>query len=252
LCLGNGDLLVSGNWYNSDQTEVYSAEGNAFTISGTPASERSYPLMFPTSADNAIIFGPVTNHGSRLEEIWIDRYSGEAYQLPVFDSWKPMYVGTSFRAENCAIADYTYLIMLDKFDEEYYDDEKTYGLGIVKGEDITELPCDFEVPSTSDYGPIMYAGPVIVDKSKKVGYAFGSTGKNNDVVCFILKVDYSEVFDGGKAKLTLYYTDPIETFPGAAGQSGIVLMPDGRLLVAGGIYDSNGSPYALTFAFKPF
>ena len=49
----------------------------------------------------------------------------------------------------------------------------------------------------------------------------------------------------------MYYSDVLETF-GGAYQGGIALMSDGRLMAAGGITNSNYSPYSTVYAFKPF
>ena len=70
-----------------------------------------------------------------------------------------------------------------------------------------------------------------------------------NMVCFILKIDYSEGLAEGKVATTLYYSDPID-FSG--GAQGIALMDDGRLMVAGGITNSNYAPYKSVYAFKPF
>ena len=77
-----------------------------------------------------------------------------------------------------------------------------------------------------------------------------STGMQN-VSCYILKIDYSGIAAGGKAKITMYYSDPLESF-NCGGQGGIILLPDGRVMVCGGIYNSNYTTFTTTYAFKPF
>jgi len=251
--LGNGDVLVSGNWYGSDCIEMYSSAENKFSYVKDVYVERSYPYMLGCASDNAVVFGTYTNYGSEIQEVAVDRYKGDSYLPDLFESWRPLGLGAGFMAENCMIGDassgdYSYMIGL--YQGSY--SERRYALGLVKNGEFSQIPTDLEVPGTSDYGQIYYAGPVIVDKSKKTGYMFGSTGEGTNVVCFILKIEYADALSGGKAKLSLYYSDPISSFPGSGGQSSIVLMPDGRLLVAGGIYNSNYSPFSCVYAFKPF
>ena len=125
-------------------------------------------------------------------------------------------------------------------------------VALVDGESISLLPSNCEIPESCDFGAVYFAGPVVVDRSKKVGYAFGGNNSQDNVVCYILKIDYADALAGGRAKLTMYYTDPIDGFRGIASQGGITLLPDGRLMVAGGIYDSNYRPFNCAYAFQPF
>ena len=63
--------------------------------------------------------------------------------------------------------------------------------------------------------------------------------RNRTEKYYVLKIDYAQVLTRGTANLTIYYSDPIDDI--AAGQSGYALMPDGRVMVAGGIYNSNST-----------
>lgn len=241
-------IVVSGNWYNSDGIEAWGVDDNdAFSSVKGVSQTRCHPYIFQTAADNAMVFAPNDTRGNQFSTVTVDRYNGDSFTPALFETWRPMYVGTNWRPADCSIGDYQYLIMVTKKDAP---NNQGGAVALVNGEDISLLPADCAIPADSEYGKINFAGPVLTDRSKKVAYAFGCTGTASDVVCFILKIDYADAFSGGKAKLKMYYTDPIASFP--AGQSGIVLMPDGRVMVAGGIYNSNYSPFSSVYAFKPF
>lgn len=253
ITMGDGNVLVSGNWYESDCMELYSATEGTFSYVKNVSAQRSYPYLLRSAADDAIVFGSYSNTGGEYPEITVDCYKGESYSPDLFAEWKPAAIGTGFLADNCMIGDpasgdYSYLIALYKGTSS----SRTYALATVKNGEFALLPTNLEIPTISEYGQIYYAGPVIVDKAKQTGYMFGSTGGGSSVICFVLKIEYAAALSGGKAKLSLYYSDRIDIFPGAGNSSGIVLMPDGRILVAGGIYNSNYSPYSCVYAFKPF
>jgi len=246
MTMSNGDVIVSGNWYNDDSIERYSAESGTFEYVKDVSQERSFPYILQSASDNAVIFS------SQYGDILVDRLSGDAFTPELFLSWKPLGLDSSFLAGNCFIGDasegdYSYLIGLTREEADL-----EYGLGLVHNGEFSKIGTDFEIPAYYNDSRIYYNGPILVDASKKVAYMFGSDRQSDNTTCFIVKIDYSKVQDGGKAGISFYYSDPIEGFPGNGGQSGFVLMPDGRILVIGGIYDSNFSPFAVAYAFKPF
>ncbi len=242
-------ILVSGNWYRGDSMETWSDGFEAFSHASDVSQGRYNPYIFPTGADNAIVFSAYDTHGNAFSDIIVDRLGGEPYTPALFETWKPMGIGSNWRPQDCAIGDGKYLFMVNKKDATA---NRGGAVALVDGENISLLPVDSEVPEDSEFGAVYFAGPIVVDKTKNTAYAFGSNGEGSNVVCYILKIEYADALAGGKAKLTMYYTDAIASFPGTGGQSGIVLMPDGRVMVAGGIYNSNYSPFSTVYAFKPF
>ena len=242
-------VLVSGNWYNGDSMETWSDGFEAFSHASDVSQGRYNPYIFPTGADNAIVFSAYDTHGSAFSDIIVDRLSGDPYTPALFETWRPVGLGSNWRPADCAVGDNQYLIMVIRKDAS---GNQGGAVALVDGENISLLPTNYEIPTYCEFGDIYFAGPVLADRSKKVAYAFGSTGGGTDVVCYVLKIEYADALAGGRAKMTMYYTDKIASFPGAGGQSGIVLMPDGRVMLAGGIYNSNFSPYSTVYAFKPF
>lgn len=242
-------VLVSGNWYSGDSMETWSDGFEAFSHASDVSQGRYNPYIFPTGADNAIVFSAYDTHGSAFSDIIVDRLSGDPYTPALFETWRPVGLGSNWRPADCAVGDNQYLIMVIRKDAS---GNQGGAVALVDGENISLLPTSYEIPTYCEFGDIYFAGPVLADRSKKVAYAFGSTGGGTDVVCYVLKIEYADALAGGRAKMTMYYTDKIASFPGAGGQSGIVLMPDGRVMVAGGIYNSNFSPFSTVYAFKPF
>ena len=54
--------------------------------------------------------------------------------------------------------------------------------------------------------------------------------------------------EGGKATLKLHYTEPLEDLP---QYGAFTLLTDGRIVLAGGIKDSNYKPFASVYIFDP-
>ncbi len=243
----NGDVIVSGNWYADDSIERFNAQTGTFEKVKTVSQERSFPYILQSAADDAVIFSP-----QQSKEISVDRLNGEAFTPDLFKSWAPIGTDAGYSATNCLVGDtskgdFSYLIGLTREESAV-----EYGLGLVRNGEFSQIATDFEIPAYYNDARIYYAGSVLVDASKKVAYLFGSDFVENNTICFVLKIDYAAALDGGEAAISFYVSEPIEGFPGCGGQSGILLMPDGRILIVGGIYDSNYSPFAVAYAFKPF
>ena len=243
--IGN-DIIVSGNWYNEDNIERYSAADNSFTVVKAVSSSRSQPYVLRSAENNAMVFGAWDTRGYTSSGACIvDQLDGDPFTPELFQEWKPMNLPTSFKSTDCQIGDYKYLIALEN--TQIYS---TYGLCIVDGNDFSLIDMDVRIPhkDLNGYG-IVYNSGILVDQSKQVGYLIGNNYLESPSYC-VLKIDYSAAITGGKAKLTMYYTDPIDGI--AVTQSGYALMPDGRLLIAGGIFNSNGRPYQTVYAVQPF
>ena len=257
LGLGNGNVLVAGNWYNSDSIEEYSAEKNEFSSLKDVSQSRSYPYLLRTSEDNAIVFGNYSTNGSAVGEIRIDRYKGDAFTAPLFLSWRPFSTDAGWGSELSAFGknqtgEYCHLIPV--FRGRSSAEASEIGVCLVSGEEFSLVETDYEIPVNDMNGNRICYAALVTDPSKKVAYYFGSSILNsgpNNVTCYIVSVDCSKIDDGGKAKVKLYYTDPIESF-NCGGQGGFILLPDGRLMVCGGIYNSNYTTYSNAYAFKPF
>ena len=235
--MAGGDVLVSGNWYASDSKELYMAADSQFISKGSISDQRSTPYILRSSADNAILFGPSGNYGGSTS-MTVDRYSGQSFTVDLFEQWRPVSLPVNWRSADCATADYSYLIAARNSDDE---------LGIIKvdGESFSMLDTELPIPQTDGDVKLIYSGLIFTDIEHKTAFLPAYNGRQEAPVYYILKVDYSQ----SQAHLTLYKTAVLDAY---ASIWSMTMLPDGRLVACGGIYDSNYTPYKTVWAFKPF
>lgn len=231
--IADGKILVSGNWYNSDNLEMYNPSSSSFSQVKNVSVERYSPYLFRTAADNAVIFTGDTG-GS------VDRYDGDAFTFDLFESWKPYALGTNWRPAVCSIGEYSYLLLLQS-----QSNSSHYAIGKLEGEDLSLVETDFEFPNYYNDYWIYYDGQVFALPEKNTAYVLGYSGEPSTGVYYIVMViDYSST----PAKVSMKATELISNF---VGISGTVLLPDGTLVLTGGIYNSNYTPYDTVWALKP-
>lgn len=235
--VADGDVLVSGNWYSYDSNELYSSASGEFISQGSVSESRSTPYVLRSSADNAIVFGPTDNYGS-ANTIVVDRLKGDAYNVELFNTWRPYGVPVNWRSTDCAIADFSYLIMAK-------NDNDNPGIIKIERETFSLLETELPIPVTCADDELIYSGLVFTDKEHSVAYLPAYNGRTNGPVYYILKVDYSVT----PAKLLLYKTDALDAY---ASIWSMTKLPDGRLVACGGIYNSNFTPYSTVLAFSPY
>ena len=235
--IADGDVFVSGNWYNSDSKELYSSTANSFSGIGSVDEPRSTPYVLQSAADKAIVFGPTDNYGDKTTLI-VDRMDGSNFSVKLFDSWTPYGLPVNWRSADCAIADYSYLILAGNENDEA-------AVIKVEGESFSLLETELPIPMTCDDDHIKYSGLIFTDKEHSTAYLPAYNGSNDAVVYYMLKIDYSE----SPARLSLYKTDTMDIY---ASVWSMTKLPDGRLVACGGIYDNNYTPYSTVLAFDPF
>lgn len=232
--LESGKVVVSGNWYADDAIEIFDGE-RTFTHLKAVNAQRSSPIICPISADDALLFAQVDTYGREFEHIVIDRLNGDSFTVPLFEEWSPM--GWEFSSNECGfIGDeetgvYAYLLALNN------RHDGSLGIAKVVGTDFSLLPTASPIPMEAGYGRIQYTGYLMVDRHVQRGYVMGL---DDDCRLYVLAIDYSQ----SPAPLTLYYTDPIE---GRQTPYMPALTPEGDLMFAGGIFDSNFSPFSAVY-----
>lgn len=234
LRLDNGQVIISGNWYNDDAIELFD-ERNGFSFAKPVTQQRARPIIFRVSPDDAMIFGTLSPHSTTHDSIWVDRLRGEPFQPDLFTKWKPTFSDFAFDPEDSFIGDnangnYAYLFPV-------VDQNGQVAIAQTHETDISLLPTRCPVPMKSPWGqPINYYSHVVVDRQSRRAYLTG-IGKDDlgadDSRIYVLCIDYAQGKDGQGVPLTLYYSDQI------AKQGGMnpVLTPNGNLLMVGG---SNG------------
>ena len=227
--IADGKILVSGNWYADDGLEMYNPTNSAFEEVKPVSVSRYIPYLFRTAADNAVIF---TNG-------ICDRYNGDAFEFPLFETWRPVVLGTNWRSSECAIGEYSYLLLLqDK------SSSNNFALAKLEGESLSLVETDFDFPWLINGDAITYSGQVFTVPENKTAYVLGYSGTESAPVYIVMTIDYGRT----PARVSMKATDPLNAF---ASIYGSVLHPDGRLVLTGGIYNSNYSPYATVWALKP-
>lgn len=235
LEMEDGSILVSGNWYAEDALEMYSAKDGFATVKET-AENRSYPWILPTAPDNAIIFGAVDSWG-RPGKGWVDRLHGEAFQEPLLLTARPMSSDGDMVQSLCKIGEYDYLMLAVN------DSLEANGILRVQGEAFSLLELETEIPLRGAGGPIFYWNPLLCDG--EYAWALGTDAENR---AYALQIGYKPALEGGKATLKLHYTEPLEDLP---QYGAFTLLTDGRIVLAGGIKDSNYKPFASVYIFDP-
>lgn len=235
LELEDGSILVSGNWYAEDALEMYSAKDGFATVKKT-AENRGYPWILQTAADNAIIFGAVDSWG-RPGKGWVDRLHGEAFHEPLLLTARPMPSDGNMEQPLCKIGEYDYLMLAVN------DSLEANGILRVHGEAFSLLELETEIPRRGAGGPILYWTPLLCDGA--YAWALGTDAENR---AYALQIGYKPALEGGKATLKLHYTEPLEDLP---QYGAFTLLKDGRIVLAGGIKDSNYKPFASVYIFDP-
>ena len=235
LEMEDGSILVSGNWYAEDALEMYSAKDGFATVKET-AENRGYPWILPTAPDNAIIFGAVDSWGHPGKG-WVDRLHGEAFQEPLLLSARPMSSDGNMVQPLCKIGEYDYLMLAVN------DSLEANGILRVQGEVFSLLELETYIPLRGAGGPIFYWNPLLCDG--EYAWALGTDAENR---AYALQIGYKPALEGGKATLKLHYTEPLEDLP---QYGAFTLLTDGRIVLAGGIKDSNYKPFASVYIFDP-
>ena len=236
--IDSGLVMIAGNHYADDAIECFDGQRNFSFIKDVSAG-RCHPYILHVANDDALIFGNFDTKDKPLPEpSLIDRMKGEPFHEPLLDIWYPLNFegldpnAISFIGDEQA-GDYRHLLAAN-------NDEGQMAILQVCDTIFSILPTDVSIPLESPWGKIKYYSPLIVDRMEQKGYILGV---DNDRRFYALCVNYSAVSDGSPASLTLYYTDPLTD----AGTAFPILTPEGNILLAGGITDSNFYPYRTVF-----
>lgn len=235
LEMSGGSLVVSGNWWAQDVTEAYS-EGEEIPVS----QERTHPYILRSDVDNAIIFSSLSPFGLPVDGV-VDRLHGGPFDVPLLEQWRPIYQDNeSPRADDCFIGDYstghfTYLV---------HAKDSTGRQSVllrVAGEHFSLLDTERPIPTEGPWGPIAYSYYVHVDRTARTAYL---TGIDESHRIYLAGIQYDET----PAPVTVWYSDSLETM---ARYPADLLLPDGRLVVAGGSDPTNYEPSASVYVLSP-
>ena len=235
--LADGRVLISGNSYEKDCMEVFDGSRQNKFVKSVSAFLAS-PFIFPLASDDALVIGCMDEYMSlHSDTVVVDRLKGDAPQMPLFNEWYPISMLLPKSAEASRISQdscqYAYLLLvLNKKNQEA-------AIAKLEGTDLQLLPTDCSIPMNVEAGGhLEWFTSVIVDRTARRGYV---VGRDERFHLYILAVEY----DKQPAHLTFYETELQDSLPFSTP----VLLPDGDLLMAGGITDNNFTPYATVLRF---
>ena len=235
--LADGRVLISGNSYEEDCMEVFDGSRQNKFVKAVSVF-RASPFIFPIASDDALVIGCMDEYMSlNTDTVVVDRLKGDAPQMPLFNEWYPISVLLPKPAEDSRISQdssqYTYLLLvLNKKSQEA-------AIAKLEGTDLQLLPTDCSIPmSVEAGGRLEWFTSVIVDRTIHRGYV---VGRDERFHLYVLAVEY----DKQPARLTLYETELQDSLPFSTP----VLLPDGDLLMTGGITDNNFTPFATAYRF---
>jgi len=235
--LGNGEILISGNWYTTDITEIYNDKAETWT--DTASDYRSYPFILPMGTDNAwIIGGTWGSYGGKTLNI-VDQIKGEPFTVDLLDNWQPYNpIDRNVQADNYCLGKDCYLIPA-------VDAEGQCAPMLVKSSGFSLLPMERPLPKEGPWGAIRYTGSFWIAPETQTAWLMGLDEQQH---VYLVEIDCQPALHGGKAKHTYYYSQPLEALPPNPYE---MLLPDGSFVIVGGMIHTNYDASAAVYAFYP-
>lgn len=227
LALEDGRVVISGNWYAKDWTEVF--DGQSFVKLTDGSEERTYPYILATAPDSAIIFGIRDPHDYLLERK-VDRLDGSSFEVSLLRDWEPYRYPAGdlcrYRTGN-----YSWLLPVA-------DTAGTRAFLQVQKERFTLLEWPRQLPAQGPWGPISWQPELQVEPESHTAWIW-SFDKEHTGRLYFACLDYEALLKGENTDWTIYYTDCNEQYPYNVR---ILALPDGDILLAGGDKGSNYEP----------
>lgn len=219
--LANGQVVISGNWYNEDAIATWNG-GIYFESVSKVSVPRSSPYLFPISDDNIMVVADEQdNYGKPVDASIVDRMKGESFRVPLLEEWTPILLHHQTHANACAIGDHQYLFPVH---------DKSGQMAIIEVRDtvFSLLPTACPIPVHTKFGEIVWFTQIMVDREHQCAYMMGFNVEETKK--FVLAINYAE----RPATMKCYYTGQRM----ASSVTLPVLTPDGNLVITGG-FDSN-------------
>ena len=219
--LANGQVVISGNWYNEDAIATWNG-GIYFESVSKVSVPRSSPYLFPISDDNIMVVADEQdNYGKPVDASIVDRLKGESFRVPLLEERTPLLLHHQTHANACTIGDHQYLFPVHN---------KSGQVAIIEVRDtvFSLLPTACPIPVHTKFGEIVWFTQIMVDREHQRAYMMGFNVEETKK--FVLAINYAE----RPATMKCYYTGQRM----ASSVTLPVLTPDGNLVITGG-FDSN-------------
>lgn len=233
VMLKDSTMVVSGNWYASDNIVLYTADGE-FSIFKPVTEERSAPLLFPTEDGDVLVFGGTDTRGEYLSG-WVDCLKGDSFKPELFEEYLP-YVLRPASSNGYALGDGSYLFQVMR------RSDGQIAIARVQGKEFSLLPTDEPISMALPDSAQIYWDRLLVDRARRKAYM---TVLSEGHGCAVLVVDYDQALDGGEAKLSLLFA-PEEDGPFPYESRSILLRP-GQIALVGGRMEDNFHPVSSAF-----
>ena len=238
LELEDGRIVISGNWYATDFTEIYSNSVED-VWADTASDNRSYPFILPIGNDNAWIIGTTyESYGGTTKNI-VDQVKGELFEAALLDEWHPQSpLDRNVQSDAYSVAEQAFLIPATNADGQYAP-------MLVDRTGFSLLPMEQPLPMEGPWGAIRYFGSFWTIPETETAWLMGLDEQNH---VYLAEIAYRPALQGGQAKLSMYYSQPLKDFPGDPYE---LLLPDGSFVTVGGMNHNNYNSSAAVFAFYP-
>lgn len=236
--LENSHIVISGNWYTADFTEIYNFSDTV--VRGDSTSEnRSYPIILPVSKDNVWIIGGRKDSYNNTPNNVVDQLKGKPFAVDLLTEWHPQTpIDRNIQADACRMAGNTFLIPALNTDGQCAP-------MLVDSTGFSLLPMEHPLPMEGPWGAIRYIGSFWTAPETQTAWLMGLDEQNH---AFLAEIGYQSALQGGKAQLTMHYTPAIEQFSQMPWE---MMLPDGSFVSAGGMVTSNYDVTDAVFAFYP-
>ena len=236
LEMEDGSIVISGNWYATDLTEIY----NSNTLwTDTASDNRSYPFLLPMGNGNAWIIGASCDSYGRVTENIVDQIIDEPFRVDLLDKWHPQSpLDRNVQADACQVAENAFLILA-------VNDQKQYAPMLVDSTGFSLMPMEQPLPTEGPWGSIFYSGSFWTVPESQTAWLMGVDEQKH---VFLAEIGYQPALQGGKARLAMHYAPAIEQFPQMSWE---LMLPDGSFVSVGGIVTSNYDATDAVFAFYP-
>ena len=238
LELENGEILISGNWYATDVTEIYLDTVEAKRID-TAADNRSYPFLLPVTNDNVwIIGGTYGSYGPGTKNM-VDQTKGEPFSVDLLAEWYPQTpMDRNVQADAYRLVEHTFLIPA-------LNTEGQWAPLLVDSTGFSLLPMEQPLPMEGPWGAIRYIGSFWTVPERQIAWLMGRDDQKH---VFLAEIGYQPALEDGKAKLIMHFSQPLEQLPVNPWE---MILPDGSFVTVGGLYCNQYESSAATYAFYP-
>ena len=238
LELKNGNIVISGNWYADDFTEIYNFSDSTMRVD-TTSDNRSYPFLLPVTNDNVwIIGGTYGSYGIGTQNI-VDQTKGEPFSVDLLAKWHPQTpIDRNVQADAYRVADNTFLILA-------VNDQKQYAPLLVDSSGFSLLTMEQPLPIEGPWGAIRFIGSIWTVPETETAWLMGLDEQNH---IYLAEIAYRPALQGGQAKLSMYYSQPLKGLPDNPYD---LMLPDGSFVTVGGMNHNNYDSSAAVFAFYP-